>query len=136
MHRWSDDDNLIAYCLYRFGDDVFGTSLHELGDVLGMGFNSLHLVIANYKSISGAGGLDHNSEKALRVFNRCRDLPDDKVRQAGREALRRASGGRGIPLRASESSTDRAALEAELAQALRRAEQLRKQLEEVRRRSR
>jgi hypothetical protein len=68
MHHWSDDDNLIAYCLYRFGKEAFGIDQHELGDMLGMEFNSLNLKIANFKAIDGAGGLDQYSEQALRIF--------------------------------------------------------------------
>ncbi len=41
QHSWSDDDNLIAYCLYRFGDGDLTVRKKELGDILGMGLGSL-----------------------------------------------------------------------------------------------
>lgn len=69
MHTWSEDDELIAYCLYRFGNDFFGKDRHELGDMLGMGFNSLSLKIANFKAIDGLGGMEQYSQQALRVFS-------------------------------------------------------------------
>ncbi len=97
MHHWSDDDNLIAYCFYRFGEDVFGKDRHELGDILGMGFNSFNLKIANFKAIAGLGGLEQFSQQALRIFTRYSELSDEEVRQAGNAALQRVSDGTNSP---------------------------------------
>jgi hypothetical protein len=58
VHRWSEDDDLIGYCLYRFGPDVFGRSVEEIAGVPGMPFSSLNIKIANFKFIAGNGGLD------------------------------------------------------------------------------
>jgi hypothetical protein len=45
MHRWSDDDNLIAYHVFGVGKNDLPPELHELGDILGMGYNSFMLEV-------------------------------------------------------------------------------------------
>lgn len=133
MHRWSDDDNLIAYCFYRFGEDVFGKDRQELGDILGMGFNSFGLKIANFKAIDGLGGLEQYSQQALRIFTRYSKLSDEEVRQAGNAALQRASDGTSSPQKNSDASLSREAVEAKLAQAQRTMERLQAQLDRIQR---
>jgi len=89
-HSWSDDDNLIAYYLYRFGDSDLSINKKELGDVLGMGLGSLSYKIGNFKAIDGQGNLDGYSLQAVRIYKRFHMLPDQQVRIAGEEAVLRA----------------------------------------------
>lgn len=91
-HPWSDDDNLIAYYLYRFGDAGLTVSKKELGDILGMGLGSLSYKIGNFKAIDGQGNLDGYSIQAVRIYKRYSVLPDEQVRIAGEEAVLRALG--------------------------------------------
>ena len=132
MHRWSDDDNLIAYCLYRFGGDVFGSNKHVLGDMLGMGHNSIALKIANFKCIDGQGGLDQYSQQALRIFTKYCDLPSDEVRVAGNAALQRATDGTSVPYNHIKSSLSQADAEIKIARLQRQMEQLQAQMDKRR----
>ena len=92
MHRWTDEDNLIAYCLYRLGnkEHTFGIEPRELGQILGMGYNSLSIKVANFKSIAGAGGMDGYSRQAERIKRHYRDTSDSELRLAGIQAVGRA----------------------------------------------
>jgi len=89
-HSWSDDDNLIAYYLYRFGDSDLSINKKELGDILGMGPDSLSIKISNFRAIDGQGGLDGYSAKAVQVFKQYHVLPDKQVKVAAEEAILRS----------------------------------------------
>jgi hypothetical protein len=92
MRHWSDDDNLIAYCLHRLGnkEHTFGIEPTELGQILGMGYNSLSIKVANFKAIEGAGGMEGYSKQAERIERRYRDMSDGQLRAAGIEGVGRA----------------------------------------------
>ena len=125
-HDWSGDDNLVVYCLYRFGDATFGKSRREIGNLLGIPANSISLKIANFKAIDEPGGMDQYSQQALRVHTHYCTLPDDEVQEAGIGALQRASAGVASPT----VSVSMDALEARLViakQTLAALEELRKQ---------
>lgn len=91
-HSWSDSDNLIAYCLYRLGNNsqTLGVDPSELGNILGMGFNSLNLKVANFKAIDGLGGMDGYSRQAEKIQERYSKLSDVELRVIGIEAVQRA----------------------------------------------
>ena len=90
MHHWSDDDNLIAYHVFRFGKRDLPSELHELGDILGMGYNSFMLKVSNFKSIAGKGGLEGYSRQAVRIYDKYSKLSDGEARAAGVAAMARA----------------------------------------------
>ncbi len=92
MHNWSDDDNLVAYCLYRLGSNehTFGIQPKELGDILGMGYNSLGLKVSNFKAICEPGGMAGYSLQAQRIERQYRNLSDVELRDLGIEAVQRA----------------------------------------------
>ena len=90
MHRWSDDDNLIAYHVFRFGKLDLPSDVHEMGAILGMGYNSFMLKISNFKSIAGAGGLEGYSQQAVSIYDKYSRLPDGEARAAGLAAMVRA----------------------------------------------
>lgn len=90
MHHWSDDDNLIAYNVFRFGKHDLPSELHEMGDILGMGYNSFMLKVSNFKSIAGKGGLEGYSQQAVRIYDKYSKLSDSEARTAGVAAMARA----------------------------------------------
>ena len=89
MHRWSDDDNLIAYHVFRFGKHDLPSEPHEMGDILGMGYNSFMLKVSNFKSIAGIGGLEGYSHQAVRVYDAYSKMSDGEARAAGVAAMAR-----------------------------------------------
>ena len=88
MHHWSDDDNLIAYHVFRFGKRDLPSDLHEMGDILGMGYNSFMLKISNFKSIAGTGGLEGYSQQAVRIYEKYSKMSDVEAWTAGVGAIR------------------------------------------------
>lgn len=89
-HSWSDDDNLIAYYLYRFGDSELNVTKKELGDILGMGIGSLSYKIGKFKAIDGQGDLDGYSYQAVRIYKQHSELSDEEAKIAGQAAVIRA----------------------------------------------
>ena len=102
-HSWSDDDNLIAYYLYRFGEREINATKKELAEILGMPSNSLTLKISNFKAIDGPGGLDGYSHQAVLIYKQYSGLPDDELKTAGQEAVVRAMGKRIKDLEAQQA---------------------------------
>ena len=90
MHRWSDDDNLIAYHVFRFGKRDLPSEPHEMGEILGMGYNSFMLKVSNFKSIAGKGGLEGYSHQAVRIYDKYSKMPDSEARAEGLGAMARA----------------------------------------------
>ncbi|HKQ47720.1 MAG TPA: hypothetical protein VJZ71_06610 [Phycisphaerae bacterium] len=89
-HKWSEDDDLIGYYLFRFGDAGLGTSKQELADRLGMGWASMNQKIANYKFLAGQPGLDHPSIQSRQIHSRYKDMPDDAFKTIGQKAIANA----------------------------------------------
>jgi hypothetical protein len=89
-HPWSDDDNLIAYYLYCFGDADLSVNKKALSDILGMTLGSLSYKIGNFKAIDGLGNLDGYSLQAVRTYKQYHTLPDAQVKISAEEAILRA----------------------------------------------
>jgi hypothetical protein len=89
-HRWSVDDDLIAYHAFRFGPRDLDGNIREMGEILGMGFNSFNLKIANFKAIAGQGGLPNYTRQSVQVYEKYSKLPDSEARLAGIQAIGRA----------------------------------------------
>ena len=92
MHRWTNDDDLIAYGWYRLGlsEHTFGIEPMELIDILGIQPGSLKKKLANHKFIDGLGGLRGISDQAIDVAANYREASDSEVRFVGIEAVARA----------------------------------------------
>jgi len=88
-HRWSFDDDLIAYHAFRFGSGDLD-NVKEMGNILGMGFNSFNIKIANFKAIAGQGGLEHYTQQSVQVYEKYSNLSDGEARSAGVKAIQRA----------------------------------------------
>lgn len=55
-HRWTKEDDVVTFYLYKFGDLGFPFSLEEIGERLGMGVSSLRMRIANFKAMDRKRG--------------------------------------------------------------------------------
>jgi len=89
-HSWSVDDDLIAYHAFRFGTDDLDGNLQEMGQILGMGYDSFALKIANFKAIAGMGGLSNYTLQSVQVYEKYNGLSDGEARLAGVQAIGRA----------------------------------------------
>lgn len=88
-HKWSFDDDLIAYHAFRFGSGDLD-NVKEMGQILGMGFNSFNLKIANFKAIAGQGGLENYTRQSVQVYEKYSKVSDSEARAAGVQAIQRA----------------------------------------------
>lgn len=91
-HKWTPDDDLIAYCLYRLGTSVFDMYPDNIASLLGMSSASLSKKLSNFQALAGAHGLDGYSKQAATVFSTWAARSDAELLAAGRAALRRARG--------------------------------------------
>ncbi len=89
-HSWTVDDDLIAYHVFRFGPRDIDNNVQEIGVILGMGFNSFNLKLANFKAIAGQGGMENYTRQSLQVYEKHSKMPDGEARLAGVEAISRA----------------------------------------------
>jgi hypothetical protein len=66
-HKWSYEDDVVAYYLARFGDRDLPGTLKEIGTILGMGEGSLRMRIGNFRALDGTGSLDHTAKLSRKV---------------------------------------------------------------------
>ena len=89
-HRWSEDDEIIALYLYRFGDKDLPFTKQEIADSLGMGWNSMSIKIANIKAVDTGKGMSGFSTQCQKIFERYQHMPDKEFSVLGLEAISRA----------------------------------------------
>lgn len=90
-HKWSRDDDIIALYLYRFGENEPSESKYALAERLGMGWDSMAMRIANFKSLAGEPGMDHVSNQSRMIYNEFSSMPDDEFRKIGLAAISRVA---------------------------------------------
>lgn len=88
-HTWSDDDNLITYYLYRYGDRKLPNTKPEIAEAMGISMGSLSYKIGNFRAIDGQGNLDGYSRQAVRIYNQYYKLTADETMVATVSALQR-----------------------------------------------
>jgi hypothetical protein len=79
-HKWTKDDDIVAFYLYRFGTDDLNTSLEEIADYLGMNAGSLKMRIQNFQALNGAGGLKNYAKLSERIYSEYGSLSKDEHR--------------------------------------------------------
>lgn len=67
-HEWTENDDIIALYLYRFGLEDLPLGIGEIGDRLGMGAGSLRMRIRNFRAIDGQGGLENAAIQSRKIF--------------------------------------------------------------------
>jgi len=79
-HKWTEEDDIVTFYLYKFGDGELPFSLEEIGEKLRMGVGSLRMRIANFKAINGKGGLEHFGKQSLKIYNMYKETSEDELR--------------------------------------------------------
>lgn len=90
-HKWTDEDHLVAFYLYKFSDKGLKYSREELAEKMGMGVNSLSLRIRNYAAVDGAGGLDNGSKAVLQIYKLYNDTPQPALKAVVERIIARLS---------------------------------------------
>ena len=72
MHQWTDNDNIIAYYLYRFAHLRTRAIIKTIANHLGMPTNSMIIKIGNFKYLNtdGQSGMSGYSTQAEAIYKR------------------------------------------------------------------
>jgi hypothetical protein len=78
-HRWTEEDDIVALFLYKFGDSDLPDTQDKIGGFLGMGPGSLLMRIANFRSIDGQAGLKYPARQSRLIYERYNHLPQGRL---------------------------------------------------------
>ena len=67
-HKWTKNDDIVAFYLYRFNVGGLNFSIEEIAVQLGMSEASLKMRISNFKAVDGRGGLKKYAKLTKEVF--------------------------------------------------------------------
>ena len=79
-HKWTEEDDIVALYLFRFGDDSLSLPLDDIGAMLGMGAGSLLMRIGNFRAIDGGGGLSNYARQSKEIFEKHKATPKGDLR--------------------------------------------------------
>jgi hypothetical protein len=79
-HDWSEDDDLVAFYLYRFGAERLPFDMPTIAERRGIKLGSMKMRISNFKAHAGAGSLGNIARQSVQVFERYKDTPEPELR--------------------------------------------------------
>jgi hypothetical protein len=79
-HIWSNEDDIVAFYLYRFGPESLMMTVGEISEILGMSEKSLKTRIKNFEAIDGADGLPHYTKQSKTIFNEYKNVSQETHR--------------------------------------------------------
>ena len=77
QHKWSKEDDIVAFYLYQFGPESLMMTFKEISKRLGMSEASLKMRVANFKAIDGAGGLENYAKQSEMIYNQYKNVKKD-----------------------------------------------------------
>lgn len=90
-HRWTENDDIVTFYLYKFGGRDLPFSLENVSSKLGMSVGSVRMRIANFRTIDGVGGLEHYGKISLKVYKEYKETPRDELRSLVLSIIKRRS---------------------------------------------
>ena len=79
-HQWTEDDDIVALYLYRFGPDDLPLGIAEISEKLGMKAGSLKMRIGNFQAIDGHGGLSNAAIQSRKIYETHGTTSKDELR--------------------------------------------------------
>lgn len=73
-HKWTKNDDIVAFYLYRFNMGGLNFSIEEIAEQLGMSEASLKMRISNFKFVDVGEGLKNYAQLTKEVFLEFRSL--------------------------------------------------------------
>jgi len=58
-HKWTEEDDIVAFYLYKFGTRNISYVIEEISGILGMSTDSLKMRIKNFRALDTGSGLSH-----------------------------------------------------------------------------
>ena len=77
LHKWSKEDDIVAYYLYKFGPESLMIRIGDISSILGMSESSLIMRIRNFQAIDGAGGLQNYAKLSKKVYEEYKTVAND-----------------------------------------------------------
>lgn len=77
MHKWSKEDDIVTFYLYRFGTDSLRMELCDISKKLGMSESSLKMRIGNFKAIDTGKGLSNYAKLSKKVYDEYKNFNKD-----------------------------------------------------------
>jgi hypothetical protein len=80
-HRWSLEDNLVAFYLYKFGTKNLSYSEDLILDLLGISKGSMKMAKQNFLSLDGKnhGALKNASKMGKEVFEKYNSMDSEEI---------------------------------------------------------
>jgi len=101
MHQWTEEDDIAALYLYKFGDRPGAPVIDDVAGVRGMSADSLGRRIQNFRYLDTGAGLDHYAKQTAAIYREYSTLPEAELRTLA--GLRRDAGARGaVHVRAAQ----------------------------------
>jgi hypothetical protein len=82
-HKWTRNDDLIAFYVDKFGIDKLPNkpSEAEIAASLGIEPGSFKMRIQNFRALAGKGGLEHFARQSKDVFEEYNSLSEPELRR-------------------------------------------------------
>ena len=80
-HKWSKEDDIVAFYLYKFGTRNISISIDDIANTLGMSTASMKMRIANYKALDKGRGLNHYSKLSKKVYEEYKNYSEPDLRK-------------------------------------------------------
>lgn len=74
QHKWSQENDIVAFYLYKFGPESLMMTFKDISKRLGMSEASLIMRVANFKAIDGVGGLENYAKQSKRIYNEYKNV--------------------------------------------------------------
>jgi hypothetical protein len=88
-HRWSEEDDLAALYVFRFGTDRLPYSPDTIAKRRGIEPGSFRMRVGNFKAIAGEGGLRNFARQSLQIYRRYGHVAEPELRALAFPELRR-----------------------------------------------
>jgi hypothetical protein len=79
-HQWTENDDIVALYLYRFGPDDLPFGIAKISETLGMKAGSLKMRIGNFQAIDGQGGLSNAAIQSRKIYEVHAKASKDELR--------------------------------------------------------
>jgi hypothetical protein len=79
-HKWSKEDDIVAFYLYKFGRGNLSYSIEDISNKLGMSTASMKMRIKNFKFLNKHKGLKNYAKLSEKVYEEYKDYKEAELR--------------------------------------------------------
>jgi hypothetical protein len=80
MHRWTEQDDIVALYLYKYGDRPGSPRIERVARARGMSAASLKMRIRNVRYLDQGDALAHCARQTVEVYRKCAKLAEPRLR--------------------------------------------------------